>query len=48
MLIGELNILNCIYLFLFDPLWRLEQNSFKNLVRFMGDLKTPKFPSEIN
>ena len=29
------------------PILRLGQKSLKNLVRFLGDLKTPKFPSEI-
>ena len=31
-----------------DPFYRLRQKSSQNLVHFLGDLKTPKFPSEIN
>ena len=34
--------------FWFDQFQRLEgKNPSKNLVHFFGDLKTPKFPSEI-
>ena len=39
---------SAFYLFWIYPFYRLGQKSFKNLVRFLGDLKTPKFLSEIN
>ena len=34
--------------FRFDPFLRLGQKSLQRKVHFLGDLKTPKFPSEMN